>query len=799
MKRIISITAALLITLCSWAQSPEKLSYQSVIRNAGNDLVVSAGVGMQISILQGSVSGTSVYVETQTPSTNINGLVSIEIGTGTVVSGAFNLIDWSTGPYFIKTETDPAGGTTYTITGTSQLMSVPYALYAKTSGNGAGPAGADGNDGADGVDGATGPQGPQGNIGSSGDDGIDGASGPAGADGADGADGIGIAQTLLIEGDYLFISDGNYIHIPGLSLINSLIAEGCTDPTALNYNAAANTDDGSCIAVVNGCTDPSAFNYNAAANTDDGSCIAVVNGCTDATATNYNAAANTDDGSCIAVVNGCMDPTAFNYDASANTDDGSCIAVVNGCTDSTAFNYDASANTDDGSCIAVVNGCTDPLYTEYDASANTDDGSCTTLVVNGCTDSTAFNYDALANKDDGSCIAVVNGCMDSTAFNYNASANTDDGSCIAVVNGCTDPTALNYNAAANTDDGSCIFPPANDNCATAEAIACGGSSTGSTSNATASGFGGSTYTGSDIWYSFTGTGDEITVSLLGSSFDTYLRVYDACGGTEVAFNDDAPGNGGDLTTSTVTFTSVLGTDYKISCGGYQASTGDVVISVTCIVLGCTDPTAFNYDASANTDDGSCIAVVNGCTDATATNYNASANTDDGSCIIPFSGAIGDTYQGGIIFYLDGNGGGLIAAPTDQSTGAEWGCYGTPVSGADGTAIGTGAQNTIDIVNANCSPYYNSGNLIAANICANLTLGEYSDWFLPSKDELNLMYQNIGQGNVLGLGNVGGFANNYYWSSTEYGNSGAWLQDFYNGSQYYDVKYDTGNVRGVRAF
>jgi uncharacterized protein (TIGR02145 family) len=88
---------------------------------------------MQISILQGSASGTAVYVETQTPTTNANGLVSIEIGAGTMLSGDFTTIDWANGTYFIKTETDPAGGNSYSITGTSQLLSVPYAMHAKSA------------------------------------------------------------------------------------------------------------------------------------------------------------------------------------------------------------------------------------------------------------------------------------------------------------------------------------------------------------------------------------------------------------------------------------------------------------------------------------------------------------------------------------------------------------------------------------------------------------------------------------------------------------------------------------------
>ncbi|WP_166964001.1 tail fiber domain-containing protein [Yeosuana marina] len=130
------IAIAVLLSLQNvLAQSPQKMSYQAVIRNASNTLISNTNVSMRVSILQGTSAGTEVFKETfnATP-TNINGLVTIEIGTGTPVTGTFSGINWANGPYFIKTETDPNGGSTYTITGTSQLMSVPYALYAASSG-----------------------------------------------------------------------------------------------------------------------------------------------------------------------------------------------------------------------------------------------------------------------------------------------------------------------------------------------------------------------------------------------------------------------------------------------------------------------------------------------------------------------------------------------------------------------------------------------------------------------------------------------------------------------------------------
>ena len=138
MKKIFTVLSAVLISAILWAQAPlsftpQSFSYQAVIRGGNNVLVANKPVGMKISLLQGSEIGTAVYVETHKPTSNANGLVSISIGGGSVVMGSFVHIDWSKGPYFVKTETDVTGGTNYSLTSVSQLLSVPYAL---TSSNG---------------------------------------------------------------------------------------------------------------------------------------------------------------------------------------------------------------------------------------------------------------------------------------------------------------------------------------------------------------------------------------------------------------------------------------------------------------------------------------------------------------------------------------------------------------------------------------------------------------------------------------------------------------------------------------
>ncbi len=133
MKKISFLIASLLLALSIQAQSPPKFSYQTVIRNASNQLLVGQTVGIKISILQGSANGSAVYAETHAPQTNANGLATLEIGGGSLLSGNFANINWANGPYFVKTETDPIGGNNYTITNTSQLLSVPYALYANST------------------------------------------------------------------------------------------------------------------------------------------------------------------------------------------------------------------------------------------------------------------------------------------------------------------------------------------------------------------------------------------------------------------------------------------------------------------------------------------------------------------------------------------------------------------------------------------------------------------------------------------------------------------------------------------
>jgi hypothetical protein len=170
MKRITVITTTLLtffLCISSWAQAPQGINYQAVVRDNLGNVLPTTNVGIEISIHQATPTGTIVYSEIFSPTTTSLGMINLVIGQGAPVVGTFSAIDWSAGPYYCEMGLDITGGTTYLSMGTQQFMSVPYALYAENGGT-PGPAGPTGPAGPIGPTGATGPAGPSGPIGPAG-------------------------------------------------------------------------------------------------------------------------------------------------------------------------------------------------------------------------------------------------------------------------------------------------------------------------------------------------------------------------------------------------------------------------------------------------------------------------------------------------------------------------------------------------------------------------------------------------------------------------------------------------------
>ena len=135
LKNQILFFTSIFISLFTLAQAPEAMNYQAVIRDASGNIVANQSVGIRIDILQGTANGISIYQETFTSNTSSYGLVALQLGTGSVVRGSFNTIDWGNDTYFVETAVDINGGSAYTVISTNQFVSVPYALYAKSSGS----------------------------------------------------------------------------------------------------------------------------------------------------------------------------------------------------------------------------------------------------------------------------------------------------------------------------------------------------------------------------------------------------------------------------------------------------------------------------------------------------------------------------------------------------------------------------------------------------------------------------------------------------------------------------------------
>jgi len=292
-----------------------------------------------------------------------------------------------------------------------------------------------------------------------------------------------------------------------------------------------------------------------------------------------------------------------------------------------------------------------------------------------------------------------------------------------------------------------------------------------------------------------GTGTFVS-NLTGLTANTlyYVRAYatNSVGtsyGNELTFTT--------LTVSAPTVTTAAATNITqttATSGGTVTSDGGATVTARGVCWNTSsNPTTANSHTTDGSGTGTFVSNLTGLTPLTlyyvrayATNSVGTAYGNELSFTIFYIGA---SYGGGIIFYIDSTGQhGLISATSDQSTGADWGCQGTFIGGT-GTAIGTGQANTTIILNG-CSQ---AG--IAARICDGLVLNGYSDWFLPSKDELNEMYI---QRTV-----IGGFAytNEYWWSSSEYDTNYAWAQNFTYGFSFHDSKNGGAStyVRAIRAF
>ena len=448
--------------------------------------------------------------------------------------------------------------------------------------------------------------------------------------------------------------------------------------SVINYNAGANTDDGSCIPTILGCTDPGAINYN---NIDpsDPSLSVILGGGTGVYDQTVDANTDTIPTSCMIL--GCTDcgsfthtngvdyPIATNCNPLANQNDGSCIATVPGCTDDTTdpntFSYPNYTVDPTGSTFYTVNsGNNVPTNLDYTLH---------------------YNFSGLANVDDGSCEERIYGCMQVGAINHSLVANTEPpGICSFPVVGCTNPAACNYNSLATTDDGTCGY--CNDNTADNYNPICG-TSYSTTFCAYCEYVSINATTALDI------TSNSINISWVASTglqaaepngFD--IRYKEHPGGswvyplttpltsttTNYQLNNLLPDQKYKIQVKTVcdnttsalwSGASVIETTNEVQgCTDPSAYNTNAAATLfapgSCQYQGCTDPTAFNYDAfvdpsganvyptipcctlcNGSDNNDCCVAIVNGCTDPTAINFDPLANVDDNSCIGPVYGCL----------------------------------------------------------------------------------------------------------------------------------------------------------------
>ena len=298
-------------------------------------------------------------------------------------------------------------------------------------------------------------------------------------------------------------------------------------------------------------------------------------------------------------------------------------------------------------------------------------------------------------------------------------------------------------------------------------------------------------------YTTDGSGDgtfvsEMTALLANTQY--FVRAYatnseGTAYGNEVSFTTATPSLA-TVTTNSVTnisITSATGGGNVTYNGGAPVTARGVCWSTS------SNPSLADAYTTDDSGDGAFVSNITGLSGNTQYYVRAYATNSTGTVYgdnITFTTLpiieIGDLYAGGRVFYVDGNGGGMVCSSIDIYANKEWGCNGTDIYQTY-TSFGSGPGNTDRIL------LYCSQPGIAASICSNYSEGGYTDWFLPSSDELNLMYVN------LQLGGFVVFYPEWYWSSSEYSSDRAWSRNFENGSYGQGIKTNHYRVRPVRIF
>ena len=566
----------------------------------------------------------------------------------------------------------------------------------------------------------------------------------------------------------------------------SCVVFGCMDESASNFNSIATNEDDSCL--YPGCTDPNYLEYDENANTDDGSCSCVSSVEIGVTTTSeepfeavvsvvgdynlYSSGVTSEDlmamhySSATQELHACLlygDVNFCDYAAEELSYSGInnitsedlmamsyteelyyCLMAGVYCDEAADQLYSSGIGTpnfvwsnDEGvlstseefilstpgeytfslalnGCETlnqnfvvisgeVVSGCTNSTAINYNEEANSDDGSC---IIEGCTDSIALNYNPSANQNDNLCQYIL-GCTDSTAYNFDAVATQDDGSCVSIIFGCTDTAAFNFDSQANTDDGSCL----------PKIFGC--------TDQSASNFNSNANTDDGLCIPYVQLPEGW--SMFGYTCLEPLDVVDA-------FSD--------ISASIEIVKDEWGLAYLPSWGfsafdnlefgeGYQIKMIENV-------------TGFEFCGTNWLEDGVSQADLDVAVDAAVEQVEISYADHTP----PLDLQIGDYYAGGIVFQINENGSGLVAATNDHG----------PYTWKQATTI--------------ASQYIAEG---------------YSGWHIPSIEELELMYNTIGQGGD----NSGGFENTTYWSSSPFEGGSGWSYSGYGA----DLDFSTGTIYG----